>query len=55
MIVYKPKEDFEKSIKYMLPKISRITKSKINECDIIFTALPNGGAQIISKKLNIDI
>ena len=44
--------DFDKSIKSKLPKISKITKSKINECDIIFTALPNGEAQIISKKLN---
>ena len=44
--------DFDKSIKQRLPKISNITKSKINECDIIFSALPNGEAQIISKKLN---
>ena len=44
--------DFDKSIKSKLPKISKITKSKINECDIIFCALPNGEAQIISKKLN---
>ncbi len=44
--------DFDKSIKSKLPKISKITKSKIKECDIIFTALPNGEAQIISKKLN---
>ena len=41
--------DFDKSIKSKLPKISKISKSKINECDIIFTALPNGEAQIISK------
>ena len=33
-------------------KLAKITKSKINECDIIFSALPNGEAQIISKKLN---
>ncbi len=44
--------DFDKSIKYRLPKITRITKSKINECEIIFSALPNGEAQIISNKLN---
>ena len=44
--------DFDKSIKSKLPKITKITKSKINECDIIFSALPNGEAQIISKKLN---
>ena len=35
-----------------LPNISKITKSKINECDIIFCALPNGEAQLISNKLN---
>ena len=44
--------DFDKSIKSKLPIITKITKSKINECDIIFSALPNGEAQIISKKLN---
>ena len=44
--------DFDKSIKFKLPKISKINKSKINECDIIFTALPNGEAHIISNKLN---
>ena len=44
--------DFDKSIKLKLPKISKITKSKINECDIIFSALPNGEAQLISKQLN---
>ena len=44
--------DFDKSIKFKLPKITKITKSKINECDIVFTALPNGEAQIISKLLN---
>ena len=46
--------DFDKSIKSKLPKITKITKSRINECDIIFSALPNGEAQIISKKLNKD-
>ena len=46
--------DFDKSIKSKLPKITKITKAKINECDIIFSALPNGEAQIISKKLNKD-
>jgi len=44
--------DFDKSIKLKLPKISKITKFKINECDIIFSALPNGEAQLISKQLN---
>ena len=45
---------FDKSIKYKLPKISKVTKSKINECEIIFCALPNGEAQLISNKLNKD-
>ena len=44
--------DFDKSIKLRLPTISKITKSKINECDIIFSALPNGEAQLISKLLS---
>ena len=44
--------DFDKSIKFKLPKISKINKSKINECDVIFSALPNGEAQTISNKLN---
>ena len=44
--------DFDKSIKLKLPKISKITKSKINECDIIFSALPNGEAQLISKPVS---
>ena len=44
--------DFDKSIKFKLPKITKISKSKINECDIIFAALPNGEAHIISDKLN---
>ena len=43
--------DFDKSIKYNLPLITKITKSRINECDIIFSALPNGEAQSISKNL----
>ena len=43
--------DFDKTIKHKLPNISKITKSKINECDVIFCALPNGEAQIISNKL----
>ena len=43
---------YDKTIKKKLPKISKLDKSKINECDIIFTALPNGDAQKISKLLN---
>jgi len=43
---------YDKTIKKKLPKISKLDKSKIKECDIIFTALPNGDAQKISKLLN---
>ena len=43
---------YDKTIKKKLPIISKLNKSKINECDIIFTALPNGDAQKISKLLN---
>ncbi len=43
---------FDKSIKNQLPKISKFKKSMLNEIDIIFTALPNGEAQKISKLLN---
>ena len=43
---------FDKSIKSKLPNITKITKDKINSCDIIFSALPNGEAQSISKLLN---
>ena len=43
---------YDKTIKKKLPKISKLDKTKIKECDIIFTALPNGDAQKISKLLN---
>ena len=43
---------YDKNIKKKLPKISKLDKSKMKECDIIFTALPNGDAQKISKLLN---
>ena len=43
---------YEKSlIKKNLPKIVRFNKSYLKDIDIIFTALPNGEAQEISKKL----
>ena len=32
-----------------LPKIIRFSKKLLNDVDIIFSALPNGGAQKISK------
>ena len=43
---------YDKTIKKKLPKISKLDKTKIKDCDIIFTALPNGDAQKISKLLN---
>ena len=44
---------YEKSLKkFKLPKIIKFNKKLINQIDIIFTALPNGEAQIISKNLN---
>ena len=44
---------YEKSLKkFRLPKIIKFNKKLINQIDIIFTALPNGEAQIISKDLN---
>ena len=38
--------------KFKLPKISKFNKKKLSDVDIIFTALPNGEAQSISKYLN---
>ncbi len=44
---------YEKSLlKYNLPKIKKFHKNLLNDVDIIFTALPNGEAQDISKNLN---
>ena len=34
-----------------LPKIVKFNKSYLNEVDIIFTALPNGEAQLLSHHL----
>ncbi len=43
---------FDKKLKNKkLPKIIRFQVKLLNQVDIIFTALPNGEAQIISKKL----
>jgi len=43
---------FEKSLrKNKLPKIVKFNKSYLKDVDIIFTALPNGGAQNISNYL----
>ena len=35
-----------------LPKIVKFNKKFLNEIDVVFTALPNGEAQVISKYLN---
>src|SRR6056300_156848 len=44
---------YKKSLKkFRLPKIIKFNKKLINQIDIIFTALPSGEAQIISKNLN---
>ena len=44
---------FDKELKkYKLPKISKFNKKYLSDVDIIFTALPNGEAQLISKFLN---
>ena len=42
---------FDKSIKGKLPKIIKFNKSKLRNVDVIFTALPNGEDQKISKYL----
>ena len=44
---------FDKSLKFKrLPKIIKFRKSLLNDVDVIFTALPNGESQDISKNLN---
>ena len=44
---------YDKSLsKYKLPKIKKFNKNLLNDVDVIFTALPNGEAQDISKHLN---
>ena len=44
---------YDKSISLKkLPKIVKFKKEYLKKVDIIFTALPNGEAQIISKHLN---
>ncbi len=46
-------EFYEKELKnYKLPKISKFKKEYLSNVDIIFTALPNGEAQSISKFLD---
>ncbi len=44
---------YDKSLsKYKLPNIKKFNKDLLNDVDVIFTALPNGEAQDISKHLN---
>ncbi len=43
---------FDKSLNTVkLPKIVKFNKKYLNEVDVIFTALPNGEAQIVSNDL----
>ncbi len=42
---------FDKKIKKKLPNISNVNNINWKKIDIIFTALPNGEAQIIAKKI----
>ena len=45
--------DYDKTIGLKrLPKIVKFNKKFLNEIDVVFTALPNGEAQVISKYLN---
>ena len=44
--------NFDKKLsKIKLPKIIKFKKELLNDIDIVFTALPNGQAQTISKNL----
>ncbi len=42
---------YDRSIKKRLPKITKFNKKYLKNVDIVFTALPNGEAQEISKSL----
>ncbi len=42
---------YDKTIKKKLPKITKFKSTMLNDVDIIFTALPNGEAQKISRYL----
>ena len=47
---------FDKSLKNKnLPEIIKFNKNLLNDVDVVFTALPNGEAQDISRFLNNDI
>ena len=43
---------FDKALKkFKLPKIIKFKDRLLNNVDVIFTALPNGEAQVIAKKI----
>ena len=45
---------YDKSLsKYKLPKILKFNKKLLKDVQVIFTALPNGEAQDIAKKLKV--
>ena len=45
---------YDKSLKNKnLPKIIKFKNNLLNHVDIIFTALPNGEAQVVSNRLSI--
>ena len=48
--------NYEKSLSNKkLPKIIKFNKNLLNDVDVVFTALPNGEAQDISKHLNKNV
>ena len=48
--------DYDKSLKTKkLPKIIKFTKNLLKNIDVVFTALPNGEAQDISKHLSTNV
>ena len=49
--VGKKLEYIDKSVKFKLPLIKKFKKKLLKDVDVIFTALPNGDSQKISKKL----
>ena len=52
----KPIYKYDSSLKKKsLPKITNLSSINFNDIDLLFTALPNGEAQKISKKLNYKV
>ena len=51
--VGKDLSSYDRTLKrYKLPRIKKFSSKMLNEIDIVFTALPSGGSQKISKKIN---